>query len=383
MGQLWDALAEAAAEAGVDLGSPTVRAALWRRLTTEPGIAAGLPPRCAGGPGAVGQLPAGAGGQLFTITGITPPSPRSGGRAARRLRPGRDAELASPEAAEAAGVALTASQDLQARCSGCHWFVDGARPAGAQFCPASRMPRSSARRRQRESEGQQPQSGLSATPFCLQDAAVGLYDSQLTRFSISDTQARLGIAGREGLGWCGAKEGRGTCKLARKSPPMLAARCPHVTPTLPPAVTYPCPRPTPPAAQGAGPDWRGGAARRGAERPGRRAGRREPQLLLRGQGGVHFAGSFVCLSEGTVFQGTMWVPNHPKHPNRPSNPTPLPCHCDAGAGAARPGGQAPAPGQARGGQLPLAAPQPALALAPAAAPAMGRRLHESLSCPDR
>lgn len=44
---LWDALAEAAAEEGVELGAPAVRTALWRRLTSEPGIRAALPPRCA------------------------------------------------------------------------------------------------------------------------------------------------------------------------------------------------------------------------------------------------------------------------------------------------------------------------------------------------
>ncbi len=44
---LWDALAEAAAEEGVELGLPAVRAALWRRLSSEPGLRAALPPGCA------------------------------------------------------------------------------------------------------------------------------------------------------------------------------------------------------------------------------------------------------------------------------------------------------------------------------------------------
>ncbi|PRW05800.1 hypothetical protein C2E21_9561 [Chlorella sorokiniana] len=112
---LWGALAEAAAEQGVDLGLSAVRTALWRRLTSEPGIAAALPP--------------------------------SGGSQGRHLQPGRDAELDSPEAAELAGVALTACRELQ-------------------------------------------------------DAAVGLHDSQLTRFAISDSQRKalglIGAAGRRG-----------------------------------------------------------------------------------------------------------------------------------------------------------------------------------------
>ena len=42
MAALWDALADPAAEEGVELGVPAVRAALWRRLTSEPGIRAAL-----------------------------------------------------------------------------------------------------------------------------------------------------------------------------------------------------------------------------------------------------------------------------------------------------------------------------------------------------
>ncbi|KAL4440566.1 hypothetical protein ABPG75_003567 [Micractinium tetrahymenae] len=79
--QLWGALGDAAAEAGVRLEAPAVRTALWRLLAAEPGIRAAEPSgRRVSGRGEAAQ---------------------------------QNPLLASAEAAEQTGVKLTASQELQ------------------------------------------------------------------------------------------------------------------------------------------------------------------------------------------------------------------------------------------------------------------------------
>ena len=129
-------------------------------------------------------------------------SARAGGR---RLRPSADAELASVAAAEAVGVRLAARRELQ-------------------------------------------------------DAAVGLHDSQLTRFNMSDTQVGLGWAARPQPAAAVGPSSVAAARLAARSCHRWATapsdpsdcctlqpRCAATSPHHPPCT----PRPSPPPLLGA------------------------------------------------------------------------------------------------------------------------------------
>ncbi len=134
---MWAALEDAADEAGLALDSSPLRTALWHLLTAEPGLRFSLAryrhtrlhpqPSCTH----THVLPA----YLRLPAASAPPNPTTTctSRSEGDLRSATGDHLASVAAAEAAGVRLTATRQLQ-------------------------------------------------------DAAVGLHDSQLSRFNMSDTQ---------------------------------------------------------------------------------------------------------------------------------------------------------------------------------------------------